>query len=380
MSDGQADQDGFLDAVGRIGASLLNLLSAMETVARLLHPPRIAELRAAVAPLRAELEQARAAFEASPTPDGLEPVAASLEASVEAALRSAALFVDEGDSPEAIHRVLGAMRADAEAQALLFPLADFLPPVHRFFLEPAVRELRPLPVPSPEEGDRRVGLFRAANGSDQRGGFTLFVPPEYDAARAWPIVVALHGGSGHGADFLWTWLREARSRAFLLLAPTSVRSTWSLGPEDEDGPNLRRQLEWVAEQWRVDHDRVLLTGLSDGATYTLLEGLAEGAPWTALAPVSGVFHPMNFVNGNLERARGRRIHLVHGALDWMFPVATAREAAAVLEGAGADLVFNEIEDLSHTYPREHNDAILRWFDPSLALPPAGASDASGLVD
>jgi hypothetical protein len=31
-------------------------------------------------------------------------------------------------------------------------------------------------------------------------------------------------------------------------------------------------------------------------------------------------------------------------------------------------VFREIEDLSHTYPREENDRILTWFDRSLALP------------
>jgi hypothetical protein len=36
--------------------------------------------------------------------------------------------------------------------------------------------------------------------------------------------------------------------------------------------------------------------------------------------------------------------------------------------AGADLVYRELEDLSHTYPREENDRILAWFDPSLARP------------
>jgi len=55
-------------------------------------------------------------------------------------------------------------------------------------------------------------------------------------------------------------------------------------------------------------------------------------------------------------------------LDWMFPVQTAREAAALLERAGADLCYREIPDLSHTYPREENARILEWFDPALALP------------
>jgi phospholipase/carboxylesterase len=52
---------------------------------------------------------------------------------------------------------------------------------------------------------------------------------------------------------------------------------------------------------------------------------------------------------------------VHGALDWMFPVALARDAARVLREAGAELVFREIEDLSHTYPREVNAKIVEWL-------------------
>ncbi len=365
------DRDAWLDAVGIVGAPLLQLLADFEAVARHLHPPAIAALRERLTPDVEALAVAVDAFAALSVPEGFEGLAACLRDASDAALDAGRSFTDTGAPHDAIGRVLGAMRRHAEAQALLFPLADVLPPVHRFFLEPPVRETLPLPAPveranaAPDDGSG-VGLFRAANGSDERGGFSLFVPPPVGTAPR-PLVVALHGGSGHGAEFIWTWLREARSRGFLLLAPTSLRTTWSLSAEDEDGPNLLRQLEWVTRRWSIDPDRLLLTGLSDGATYTLLHGLGDGTPWSALAPVSGVFHPFNFVNGNVERARGRRIHLVHGALDWMFPVATAREAATVLEEAGADLVYREIDDLSHAYPREENAHILDWFDPSLAL-------------
>ena len=44
-----------------------------------------------------------------------------------------------------------------------------------------------------------------------RGAFSLYVPEYYDAASACPLVVALHGGSGNGGAFLWSWLREART-------------------------------------------------------------------------------------------------------------------------------------------------------------------------
>jgi phospholipase/carboxylesterase len=56
----------------------------------------------------------------------------------------------------------------------------------------------------------------------------------------------------------------------------------------------------------------------------------------------------------------------------MFPVAQARWAEEQLALAGADVVYREIADLSHTYPREENDRILTWFDPALALPPRSA--------
>ena len=66
-------------------------------------------------------------------------------------------------------------------------------------------------------------------------------------------------------------------------------------------------------------------------------------------------------------ARERPIYLVHGGLDWMFPVEIARSAAAELSRLGARVLYREIPDLSHTYPREENGPILEWLDASLAL-------------
>ena len=262
--------------------------------------------------------------------------------------------------------ILAAMHRHCRAQALLYPLRRALPPVSRYFVEAPFRDR--LDELDPERAkDEPVGIFQVRDPSTERGGFWLYVPESYDGTP-WPLVVALHGGSGTGADFLWSWLSEARGRRFLLMAPTSHGSTWSLMGDDVDAPALCAMVDYVREGWKVDPERILLTGLSDGATYTLLAGLQEGMPFTAFAPVSGVLHPANAANGNLQRARGRRILIVHGALDWMFPVALARLARDDLAAAGAAVLFREVPDLSHAYPRDENDRILTWFDPSLALP------------
>ena len=57
----------------------------------------------------------------------------------------------------------------------------------------------------------------------------------------------------------------------------------------------------------------------------------------------------------------RPIYLTHGAQDWMFDIDVARVAHQVLEERGADIVYREIADLSHAYPRDENPKILDWF-------------------
>ena len=124
-----------------------------------------------------------------------------------------------------------------------------------------------------------------------------------------------------------------------MLSPTSRDRTWSImGGDDVDAEPLRQMVESVAARYPVDRTRVLLTGMSDGATYALLCGLRDGMPFTHLAPLCGVLHPMLLANGELVRARDMPVYLVHGALDWMFPVHTARLARQALTAAGARLV------------------------------------------
>jgi phospholipase/carboxylesterase len=251
----------------------------------------------------------------------------------------------------------------------LYPLWPALPPINHFFLEEGARDdaslierLLAAAERRQQDGDAaggaEVGILHDGNDRRERGGVSLYVPEHWDPSVRWPLVVALHGGSGHGADFLWTWLREARSRGFLVLSPTAVDDTWSLLMPELDGSRLSAMVEHVAATWNIDRSRVLLTGISDGATFSLCYGLRKGTPFTHLAPISGVLAPLD--PHDRAGAVDKPVYLVHGALDWMFPVAIARMAHRELERWGAQVTYREIEDLSHTYPREENARILDW--------------------
>ena len=175
-----------------------------------------------------------------------------------------------------------------------------------------------------------------------RGGFSLYVPEYYTPDRAWPLVMALHGGSGNGRGFLWSWLRDARSFGAILVAPTATgnasnKSTWALMGEDTDTENLNRILDAVCSRWNVDPSKLLLTGMSDGGTFCYVTGLESASPFTHLAPVAATFHPLMAEMADAERLRGLPVYLVHGRLDWMFPVQVARQTRDALSAAGADV-------------------------------------------
>lgn len=206
-----------------------------------------------------------------------------------------------------------------------------------------------------------TGAFHAGNDTTERGGFSVYVPPWYDRERPHPVVFALHGGSGHGRLFLWNWVPEARGRDLIVVAPTAIGDTWSLMNPEVDGGNLDRILRRVRDRWNVDPGRILLSGMSDGGTFTLLSGLGTDSPFTHLAPVAASFHPLMISMADPERLTGLPIHLTHGALDWMFPVDRGRLAARSLQAAGARVVYREIPDLSHAYPRDGQGEVVDWF-------------------
>jgi phospholipase/carboxylesterase len=283
-----------------------------------------------------------------------------VERAAEATLRACDGLRAAVGSTSELRQALRALRQVSRALEALYPLASVMPTVSRWFLaadNAAIGAART---------DVPTGVLHAANETSERGGFSLYVPEDYDLARAYPLVMALHGGSGHGRLFLWSWLREARSRGVILVAPTAIGDTWSLMEPQVDSDNLVRVLAEIAQRWHIDRTRLLLTGMSDGGTFTLLSGLDDGSPFTHLAPVAASFHPLLLTMTDPRRVKGLPVYLVHGALDWMFPVANARTAQRALAMAGAKVVYREIADLSHAYPREENSGMLDWFLASAA--------------
>lgn len=353
--------DAAIDEIVGLLPSLLRSIDTLGFITRYLHPPDFQAVMEAAEHPDAELRDTWARMGA--WPERLNGVRAALGNAAEAALAGFDGLRKAGEDPNPVLAAYRALRYAPRAQEALYPLAAMLTPISQFFLDPAVREDEAVLARLAEtDGTVDVGVTHVDNEPGSRGGFSLYVPEYYSPERPWPLVVALHGGSGNGRAFLWSWLRDARSYGAILVTPTSLGGTWALMEEDVDSPNLARILEFVRSRWTVDPRKLLLTGMSDGGTFSYVTGFDSASPFTHLAPVSASFHPLLIEGTEPARLRELPIHLVHGKLDWMFNVGIAREAQRRLSAAGARVTYREIEDLSHTYPREINAEILRWLN------------------
>jgi phospholipase/carboxylesterase len=348
-----------VDDIVAVLPPLLQSLEALVYIARHLDPPQFGSVMEAAGTPDQDLQAVRSRLVDWPEQFAhlQTPLAVASDAALAAFAGLRAVQHGNGD----LIAVFRALRHAPHAQEALYPLAAKLPPVSSFFIDPALREDADLEARLAQPANQNTGIMHDHNEPGSRGGFSLYVPEYYTPDRAWPLVMALHGGSGNGRGFLWSWLRDARSFGAILVAPTATGSTWALMGEDTDTANLGRILDSVRSRWNIDPTKLLLTGMSDGGTFCYVTGLESASPFTHLAPVAATFHPLMAEMADAERLRGLPIHLVHGKLDWMFPVQVARQTRDLLSAAGADVTYRELDDLSHTYPREINPAILSWL-------------------
>lgn len=221
-------------------------------------------------------------------------------------------------------------------------------------------------------GNPGTGLI-AWEAGEEHEACALYVPDHYSPDREWPLIVALHGASGSGREYVWTWQRLAAEHGYLVLAPKSTEITWSVLQPHIDVASVTGAIDRALAAYRIDRKRVFLTGLSDGATFSYLVAFLAPEYFAGVAPIAGelsqVAEPL------LRRREGREVPLlvVHGAHDHIFPIQTVRSTSGLLQHLGYDIRFDELADWGHAYPyRIHRERIMPWFE-ALAARAGGAA-------
>ena len=194
--------------------------------------------------------------------------------------------------------------------------------------------------------------------------YTVYVPPTYDPALKWPVILFLHGGGQRGTDGLkpteegiGPHLLEAPQRwpAIVLFPQIGEGEIW----QDASALVALAALDSAQAEFNVDRARIYATGLSLGANGTWYLGYHHPERFAALVPIAGTASgPPRlpaFVPGSATEAHARiaerlssvPIFVVHGEEDGVVPVSEARGIVAALEAVGGPVRYAELSRVGH---------------------------------
>jgi phospholipase/carboxylesterase len=251
-------------------------------------------------------------------------------------------------------------RAFSQGKYQLYSLRGQLPILQRYWLlAEDLPRLTELETPSAGASAATGVIHRPA--TKEHGEYSLYVPENYDPARRWPMVIALHGGHGRGDDYLLTWLRPAKSKGYIVLSPKSLDQTWSLMQPGVDIRSILSMVEALLDEYAIDTSRLFATGLSDGGTFSFALGLSCPKLFAGIAPIAAAGELAALFD--LEQSKTLPVFMVHGAKDFIFPVAMARRTHTLLTESGFNVIYKELPDWGHAYTYSINETlVLPWFE------------------
>ena len=206
--------------------------------------------------------------------------------------------------------------------------------------------------------------------------YLLSLPAGYERSktRRWPLILFLHGAGERGDDLARVRVHglprvveqrrvpELADFPFIAVSPQCPTESWW----SRETLALEALLDAVEEEFRVDPDRVYVTGLSMGGYGTFALAAAQPERFAAIAPVCG----------GGSRSDARRIARIptwvfHGAKDETVPLSASAEmveAIARFDGSPRFTVYPDAKHDSWTETYD-NPELYRWLLSHTRKPP-----------
>ena len=207
--------------------------------------------------------------------------------------------------------------------------------------------------------------------------YLVYLPEGYedDPEHEWPMIYFLHGSGDDEYDSTYVLSfglpavllagEQPADFPFVVISPQAFpgEAWWS----PEMIPALGALLDEVSETYRVDTDRVYLTGLSMGGYGSWWLATAYPERFAALVSISGSGYRTPFAPEpeTLCRLAEVPVWAIHGALDQISEAGASQMNALALEQqCTADVKWTLYEDEGHlgAYERAYRDpALYEWM-------------------
>lgn len=215
--------------------------------------------------------------------------------------------------------------------------------------------------------------------------YLLFLPEGYsnDSDKKWPLMLFLHGAGERGSDVNKVKIHgppkiveNRKDFPFIVVSPQCPSNSWWQPFQ------LNALLDEIQSKYKVDPDRVYLTGLSMGGYGTWELATQSPQRFAAIAPICGGGNPVL-----ARRIKDLPIWVFHGDADHTVPVARSDEMVEALKKAGADVKYTRYEGVDHdSWTRTYaNEELFQWMlshkrgekKAAAATPAAPAAPAAG---
>ncbi|HOK66613.1 MAG TPA: prolyl oligopeptidase family serine peptidase [Anaerohalosphaeraceae bacterium] len=175
--------------------------------------------------------------------------------------------------------------------------------------------------------------------------YLLYLPPDYEQKDSWPLLVFLHGAGERGSDLNRVkahgpakLVEQGRDFPFVIVSPQCPEGQW--------WPILGREvlalIDEMLERYKIDPDRVYLTGLSMGGYGTWAIASAWPERFAAIVPICGGGRP--FTAANLEKVP---VWAFHGAKDPVVPLSESQQMVEAVNRAGGKAKLTVYPDAEH---------------------------------
>ena len=176
-----------------------------------------------------------------------------------------------------------------------------------------------------------------------RLGYLLYLPRDYDKEKSWPLMLFLHGAGERGDDLELVkkhgppkLIAAGKDFPFIVVSPQCPKGRWWEPME------LVALLDEISGKYKVDPDRIYVTGLSMGGFGSWR--LAAYAPerLAAIAPICGggeTYWTKEFAH--------LPVWAFHGAKDTGVPLERSQAMVDALKKSGGEPKFTIYPDAGH---------------------------------
>lgn len=189
--------------------------------------------------------------------------------------------------------------------------------------------------------------------------YLLYLPKDYGQKNSWPLVLFLHGAGERGDNLelvqkhgLPKLIAEGKEFPFLVVSPQCPKDRWWQPQE------LTALLDEIVEKYKVDQDRVYVTGLSMGGFGTWNLAVSTPERFAAIVPICGGGDPIW-----ARRLDHVPVWVFHGAKDPVVPLERSEKMVEAIKKAKGNVKLTVYPEAGHDSWTETyaNPELYQWL-------------------